>query len=120
MARTLEINYLATSSHKTLSIWRVPLLMPKYHTMTVHVRQFFSRTGYWAAFGEECFEHYHQTGKSIAKRNSHNLISGSQIWSNLQYSWIKSLTLVSAFQASREKQAAENGNGIRKFKFESS
>ncbi len=93
--------------------------MPEYHTMVFHVLQFINKTGYWAAFGEECFEHYHQTGKSIAKRHSHNLSPGSQICRNLQYAWIKSLPLVSALQASEEKLAAENGNGIRKFKFES-
>ena len=87
---------------KHFQFWRVPLLMPNYHTMGVHVHQFVNRTGCWAAFGEESFERYHQTGKCIGKLHCHNLSPGSKICSNLQNAWIKILPRVSALQASGE------------------
>ena len=93
--------------------------MPKFHTKAVHVSQFVKK---WvlSSISEESFEHYHQTGKSMRNHNSWNLSPGSRIINNLRNTWIKSLPLVSSLQASGKKHAAKNGNGMKKFKFDSS
>ncbi len=56
----------------------------------------------------------------MRNHNSWNLSPGSRIINNLRNTWIKSLPLVSSLQASGKKHAAKNGNGMKKFKFDSS
>lgn len=99
------------------SFYKVPMRMPKLHTLLAHVTDFVRLTGYWALYGEEGFEHYQQICKKIGNRHSFNLPVGGQICRNLKYAWLKSLPLVSFLQAEAEDTAVSSGSRISKRKF---
>ncbi len=85
-----------------LSVSASSTYKPKFHIMTAHVCFFFENVRLWAAFGEEGFEHYHQTGNSTLKRHSLNLSSRSQVCSLLQYAWIRFQPEATNLQASAD------------------
>jgi len=98
----------------TCQPWKVPMRMPKYHALGIHVKEFVKKTGYWGLFSEECFEHYQQTNKYMRDRHSHNISLGGQICRDLQYSWLRSLPIVASLQGEGEDIALANGYRSRK------
>lgn len=101
----------------TYPFYKVPLRMPKVHAMNVHVRDFVKKTGYWALFGEESFEHYQHIGSLLRSKHSHNLCAGAQLCSNLHYAWLRCSCIVAEHQAQGENRAIENGFRAKKRKF---
>ena len=97
------------SKHTAMFLfWKVPMRMTKVHILLNHVVHFVKFTRHWGLFSEECFEHYQQTAKYLRNRHSGNSSAGSQLCSDLHYSWIRSLPKIQALQQESDEIARKN------------
>eukprot|EP00171_Calliarthron_tuberculosum_P021624 IDg21624t1 len=97
--------------------WLQPMMMPKLHCIAVHVTSFVKTYRYWALFSEEGFERFQQVSKRTRSKLTHNCPTGTQIFEDLQYSWLMCLPQVLSVQEKAEKERKASGFPIRKLEF---
>lgn len=67
--------------------WRVPMQIPKSHSLLFHVLPFIRIYRYWGLFSEQSFEHYHQVSARNRRTRTPNESDGSSICVDLTFSW---------------------------------
>jgi len=98
--------------------WRRPWLMPKLHSLIVHVKEVVMFHGYYGAFTEEGMEHMQQVSKRLRQQHAPNKSLGAQIVDDLQYNAVLSSPTAKSLRREAEELCVESIRPLKKRRFE--
>jgi len=98
--------------------WRRPWIMPKLHSLIVHVKEVVEIYGFFGVFSEEGMEHMQQISKRVRNLHSPNKSLGAQIVDDLQYTAVLSSPRTKKLRRIAENICVENGRPLKKLRYQ--
>lgn len=102
------------NNYGIISSMKVPLMMPKIHTLVSHVEDFIKLYRYWGCFSEECFEHFQNVSLSVRRRHAFNRSLGAQLVDDITYAWVLSSSRAQALRKTAEDRILAKNKRFKK------